>query len=72
VRLDARPERLDGPRRERPAHRVAKPRVVRRVPEEHRLPVAAGVRARAVVQPEVAIEPLPPNRGSRRTAATSA
>ena len=73
VRLDARAERLDGARRERPAHRVAEPRVVRRVAEEHRLPVAAGLEARGVsetaarpvrggspARPEVALEPLAP------------
>ena len=58
VGLDRAAERLDGARRERPAHRVAEPRVVRRVPEEHRLPVAAGVRAVAVVRREVPLEPL--------------
>ena len=72
MRLDARPERLDGARRERPAHRVAEPRVVRRIAEEHRLPVAAGlearrretaacaVRGRSPARPEVALEPLAP------------
>ena len=71
VSLDARPECLDGPRRERPAHRVAEPRVVRRIPEEHRLPGAPGLEARGVsesaahpirdgpaARPEVTLEPL--------------
>ena len=73
VRLDARAERLDGARRERPAHRVAEPRVMRRVAEEHRLPGTAGLEARSVsetaacagrgrspARPEVALEPLAP------------
>jgi hypothetical protein len=48
ARLDARAQRLHGARGERPAHRVAQPRVVRRVAEQHRLPVAGLVEARGV------------------------
>ena len=73
ARLDARAERLHGTRRERSAHRVAQPRVVRRVTEQHRLPVAGlvaagGVRetvaraglARSRARAEVALEALAP------------
>lgn len=71
VRLNTRTKRLHRTRRERPAHRVAEPRVVRRVPKEHRLPVACAIEARGVsetarravrgrspTRPEVALEAL--------------
>lgn len=60
VGLDARTVHLDGARRGGAAHRVAEPRVVRRVAEEHRLPVVAGQLACVRPSPALVAADPPP------------